>query len=61
MLGISGSKFEIAVHSAPDLAEDSYAPRWVETLESLGAKVRICDFRARAEDFLCKVREMQGA
>jgi hypothetical protein len=36
----SVAKIEIAVHSAPDLAEDHYAPRWIEALESLGVKAR---------------------
>jgi len=36
----SAAKVEIAVHSAPDLAEDNYEPRWIEALESLVAKVR---------------------
>ncbi len=55
----SAAKTEIAVHSAPDLAEDNYAPRWIEALESLGAKVRICDFRA--PDIIDQVRGVDGA
>ncbi len=46
MSELSDSKLEIAVHSAPDLAEDNYAPRWIEALESLGVKIRIRDFDA---------------
>lgn len=46
MSELSDSKLEIAVHSAPDLAEDNYAPRWIEALESLGVKIRIRDFHA---------------
>jgi hypothetical protein len=53
------SKLEIAVHSAPDLAEDSYAPRWIEALESLGAKVRVLDFRA--PDIIDRLRGVDGA
>ena len=30
MSELSDSKLEIAVHSAPDLAENNYAPRWIE-------------------------------
>lgn len=55
----SAAKIEVAVHSAPDLAEDNYAPRWIETLESLGAKIRICDFRA--PDIIDQVRGVDGA
>jgi hypothetical protein len=55
----SAAKIEVAVHSAPDLAEDNYAPRWIEALESLGAKVRVCDFRAR--DIIDQVRGVDGA
>ena len=55
----TAAKVEIAVHSAPDLAEDNYAPRWIETLESLGANVRICDFRA--PDIIDQVRGVDGA
>jgi len=55
----AAAKVEIAVHSAPDLAEDNYAPRWIETLESLGAKVRVCDFRA--PDIIDQVRGVDGA
>jgi hypothetical protein len=41
MPGTSGSKLEIAIDSAPDLAEDSYAPRWIETLKSLRSTTSI--------------------
>ena len=34
------ARVEIAVHGAPNLAEDGFGPRWIEALESLGAKVR---------------------
>lgn len=46
MSELSDSKLEIPVHSAPDLAEDDYAPRWIEALESLGVKIRTLDFHA---------------
>ena len=55
----SAAKIEVAGHSAPDLAEDNYAPRWIEALESLGAKVRICDFRS--PDIIDQVRGVDGA
>ena len=36
----SAARIEIAVHGAPDLAEDNFEPRWIEALEALEAKVR---------------------
>jgi glutathione synthase/RimK-type ligase-like ATP-grasp enzyme len=53
------SKIEIAVHSAPDLPEDNYAPRWIETLEALGATPRILDFHA--PDIVDRLRGVDGA
>jgi hypothetical protein len=36
----AAARVEIAVHSAPDLAEGNCEPRWIEALELLGANVR---------------------
>jgi hypothetical protein len=53
------SKLEIAVHSAPDLREDNFAPRWIESLEAAGATIRVCDFRAT--DIIDQLRGVDGA
>ncbi|HXV37009.1 MAG TPA: hypothetical protein VEC18_07660 [Myxococcota bacterium] len=53
------AKIEVAVHHPPDLAHENFAPRWIEALESLGASVRSCDFRAA--DVLARVSGVDGA